>query len=227
MKYLFSCFFLLFIHWAGAQSGDLIFVNGLDVEVNRYPDVKESPYLFKDAWHTADLLKKDMNRVPDVQTRYNMYTGEFEVRNEQKFIRLAGDQFMRIEFEVNEKGEALAAGEEGLIFQAAFHPRFQDRFVNVIYTGPTMVIFRDFRANISEKKIQNVGETVAFKRFFSKVDYYIMQGGELKVLRNSKKAIIKLLGHKKELEAFIKENKTDFNSGSDLGKLFTFAETLN
>lgn len=227
MKYLLSCFFLLFIHWVAAQSGDLIFVNGLDIEMDRYPDVKESPYLFKEEWHTADLLKKDMNRVLDVKTRYNMYTGEFEVRNEDKFIRLVGDQFMRIEFEVNEKGEELSAGDERLIFQAAFHPRFQDRFVNVIYSGPTMVIFRDFRADISEKKIQNVGETVAFKRFFAKVDYYMMQGGELKSLRNSKKAIIKLLGHKKELEAFIKENKTNFNSGSDLNKLFTFAETLN
>ncbi|MCB0633535.1 MAG: hypothetical protein R2824_09130 [Saprospiraceae bacterium] len=227
MRYL--CFFLLLLvsQWAVAQSEDLIFVNGLDINQNRYPDVKDSPYLFKDDWHPADLLGKDMKRVPNMPTRYNMYTGEFEVRNKDKFIRLATSQFMRIEFEVNEKGKPLAEGEEKFIFQAGFHPRFQDRFVNVIYSGPMMVVFRDYRSNISEKTIQNVGETVAFKRFFTKVEYYMLQGGELKAIRNNKNSIIKLLGHKKELEAFIKENKTDFDSVSDLKKLFTFAETLN
>lgn len=227
MRYLYLFICLSAVQWADAQSGDLIFVNGLDVSVDRYPDVKESPYLFKEDWHAADLLKKDMNRIPDVPTRYNLYTGEFEVRNNDKFIRLAGDQFMRIEFEVNEKGEPLEEGADKFIFQAGFHPRFQDRFVNVIYSGPTMVIFRDFRSVISEKTIQNVGETIAFKRFFTKVDYYLLQGGELKVLRNNKKGIINLLGHKKELEAFVKEHNTDFDSGSDLKKLFTFAEMLN
>jgi hypothetical protein len=89
-----------------------------------------------------------------------------------------------------------------------------------------MVVFRDFRAIISEKTIQNVGEAVEFKRFFPKVDYYLMQNGELKTINTKKKTLIKLLGHKKDLEAYIKEHKLDLDSARDLKKLFTFAETL-
>lgn len=227
MKYSYWFLLLLLAQNLGAQSEDLIFVNGIDVNEERYPDVKESPYLFGDDWHAADLLTKEMNRVPGMLTRYNLYTGEFEVRQEDKFIRLASDRFMRIEFEVDEEGEAADNDEEKLIFQASFHPRFKDRFVNVIYSGPTMVLFRDFRAIISTKTIQNVGDTVEFKRFHSKVDYYLMQNGELKTINTKKKSLIKLLGHKKDLESFMKEHKLDLDSAPDLNKLFTFAETLN
>jgi hypothetical protein len=217
---------LLLIQNLSAQSGELIFVNGLDVNEERYSDIKDSPYLFKDDWHSADLLTKEMKRVPKMPTRYNLYTGEFEVRQGDKFIRLANDRFMRIEFEVDENGSPLEAEDEKLVFQASFHPRFKDRFVNLIYSGNTMVVFRDFRAIISEKTIQNVGEAVEFKRFFPKVDYYLMQNGELKTINTKKKTLIKLLGHKKDLEAYIKEHKLDLDSARDLKKLFTFAETL-
>lgn len=227
MKYTYWFLFLLLALNLSGQSEDLIFVNGLNVNDNRYPDVKESPYLYGDDWYSANLLTKEMKRVPDVQTRYNLYTGEFEVRQGDKFIRLASDRFMRIEFEVDEKGEKVEKGEERLIFQASFHPRFKDRFINVIYSGPAMVLFRDFRAIISTKTIQNVGDTVEFKRFHSKVDYYLMQNGELKTINTKKKSLIKILGHKKDLESFIKEHKLDLDYGPDLNKLFTFAETLN
>ncbi len=223
MKYTYWFLLLLLAQHLNAQSEDLIFVNGLDVNEERYPDVKESPYLFGDDWHAADLLTKEMKRVPEMQTRYNLYTGEFEVRQGDKFIRLASDRFMRIEFEVDEEGEAIADSDQKLIFQASFHPRFKNRFVNVVYSGPTMVL----RAIISTKTIQNVGDTVEFKRFHSKVDYYLMQSGELKTINTKKKSLIKLLGHKKELESFIKDQKLDLDSGADLNKLFTFAETLN
>ena len=226
MKYTHWFLLLFFVQNLNAQSEDLIFVNGFDVNEERYADIKDSPYLFKDDWHPADLLTKEMKRVPNVPTRYNLYTGEFEVRQGDKFIRLANDRFMRIEFEVDEEGKSLEEESEKLIFQASFHPRFKDRFVNLIYSGSTMVVFRDFRAVISEKTVQNVGQTVEFKRFFPKVDYYLMQNGELKTINTKKKTLIKLLGHKKDLEAFIKEHKLDLDSSRDLKKLFTFAETL-
>lgn len=226
MKYTFWFLMVLLVQSLSAQSEDLIFVNGLDVNKNRYADVKESPYLFDDEWLPANLLTKEMKRVPEMPTRYNLYTGEFEVRQGDKFIRLASDRFMRIEFEVDEEGEQVNDDANRLIFQASFHPRFKDRFVNVIYTGATRVLFRDYRAIISNKTVQNVGDTVEFKRFHKKVDYYLMQNGDLKTIKNNKKSLIKILGHKKELESFIKEHKLNLDSGTDLNKLFTFAETL-
>lgn len=226
MKYAHFMLLMFVASLLNAQSENLIFVNGLDVNENRYPDIKGSPYLFEEEWQQADLLTKEMNRVVKVPTRYNIYTGEFEVRQDDKFIRLASERFMRIEFEVDEKGQKAENPDDRLIFQASFHPRFRDRFVNVIYNGKTMVVFRDYRALLSEKEVQNVGQTVEFKRFIPKVDYYILQNGELKVLRVNKNTLIKQLGHKKELESFIKEQKLDLEAGSDLKKLFTFAETL-
>ncbi|PHN02021.1 hypothetical protein [Flavilitoribacter nigricans] len=227
MKYTYWFILVILATNLSAQSEDLIFVNGLDVNEERYPDIKDSPYLFGDEWHPADLLTKEMKRVPNMPTRYNIYTGEFEVRQGDKFIRLANDRFMRIEFEVNEDGEKVDNADEKLVFQASFHPRFRDHFVNLIYSGSTMVVFRDFRAIVSEKTVQNVGQTVEFKRFFPKVDYYLMQNGELKTIKPNKKTLIKLLGHKKELEAYIKEHKLDLESAPDLNKLLTFAETLS
>lgn len=227
MKYT-HCFFLIFLAVnINAQSEDLIFVNGLDINEERYADIKDSPYLFKEEWVPADLLTKDMKRIPNMPTRYNLYTGEFEVRQGDKFIRLANDRFMRIEFEVDEAGNKLEQGGEKLVFQASFHPRFKDHFINLIYSGTSMVVFRDFRVIISEKTVQNVGDTVKFKRFYKKVDYYLLQNGELKTINPNKKQLIKVLGHKKELESFIKENKLDLESAADLNKLFTFAETLS
>lgn len=226
MKYIFLLVLVFTIQIAVAQSEDLILVNGSDVAEDRYSDIKGSPYLFEDKWLTADLLTKEVERVSNVSTRYNMYTGEFEVRQDDKFIRLANDRFMRIEFEVNENGEQVENEEERLIFQASFHPRFKDRFINLIYSGPKLLLFRDFRSTVSEKTVQNVGDTVEFKRFFNKVDYYLIQNGELKIINLKKKKLIKLLGHKKQLEAYLKEYKPDLDSATDLKKLFTFVESL-
>lgn len=223
----FNCLLLLLclsqLSWA--QADELIFVNGTNVNEERYPEVKGSPYLF-DEWYPADLLTSSMDKIKAIPTRYNTHTGEFEVRQDDKYILLELSRFMRIKFSVDENGDPVENDVDGLVFQAGFHPVFRGKFVNIVYSGREMILVRSLENRISEKTFQDVGKTVEVKRFLPIEEYFLLRSGELTPVKLNKKGLIKAIGHKKEIETFIKDNDLDLNAHRDLRKLLTFAETL-
>lgn len=230
MKFTHLVLFLLVANALFAQGEEMVFVNRYAVEGERYPDIKGNPYLFKsDEWHKADLVTRELKTIPNILTRYNTYTGDMEVRREdgETYYKLVPKDFVRIEFSVNDKGDRVLHPDHRLIFQNGFHPRFNNRFVNLIYTGSTMVVFRDFRAIVSDEAARRVGQSIETRQFRPRVDYYLLKNGELQELNVRKKSLMKILGHKKALEAFFKENKLDLNNASDLNRLFTYAESLD
>ena len=85
---------------------------------------------------------------------------------------------------------------------------------------------KEFHCSISEKEVQDVGKTVMMKRFFRKFNYYLVLKGELKSIKLSKKNLISTLGHKKELETFIKKNKLKVDRDGNLREIMAYYETL-
>jgi hypothetical protein len=221
---------LLFIsQFLFAQGEDLVFVDRYEVQGDRYPDIKGNPYLFEeDDWFKADLVTRELKTVPNILTRYNTYTGDIEVRREgdETYYKLLPKDFVRIEFSVDEDGEKAADPAERLIFQNGFHPRFNNRYVNLVYTGNSMVVFRDYRCIIRDEAARRVGQSIEVMQFRPRVDYYLLKNGNLTELSLRKKSLIKELGHAKELEAYLKKNKLDLDSSADLKKFFTYAESL-
>lgn len=225
MKFTCLLLFLCCTQLVWSQADELIFVNGMDVSEDRYPEIKGSPYLFDD-WHSADLLTSGMKKIKGIPTRFNAYTGEFEVRQDDKYILLELSRFMRIKFSVDEKGNPVENDADGLVFQAGFHPVFRGKFVNIIYPGREMILVRNFDSSVSEKTVQDVGKTVEFKRFLHREEYFLLSKGELHPVKLNKKGLIKVLGNKKALEDYIRDNDLDLDTHRDLRKLLTFAETL-
>lgn len=229
MKCTHLILLLFFGPFLFAQGEEMVFVNRYAIEGERYPDIKGNPYLFKkDEWFKADLITRELKTIPEVQTRYNMYTGDFEVKRAdgETFYKLVPKDFLRVEFSVDEKGNSISDQQGKLVFQNAFHPRFRNHFVNLIYNGGDMVVFRDYRCIVSDEAAQRVGQSIEVKQFRPRVDYFVLQNGELNEISMKKKNIIKLLGHKKQMESFFKDNKLDLDSAADLKKIFEYAQSL-
>ena len=74
------------------------------------------------------------------------------------------------------------------------------------------------------KVFNNVGKNEEFKQFYSKRNYFLIQDKKATLLKAKKKSLLNLLGHKAELEKFIKKEKLKFSNEADLIKLFTFYE---
>ncbi|MCB0633536.1 MAG: hypothetical protein R2824_09135 [Saprospiraceae bacterium] len=229
MKFAQLVLLLLIGNFLLAQGEETVFVDRYAVEGERYPDIKGNPYLFKNGkWFKADLITRELKTIPNILTRYNTYTGDMEVKRENgdTYYKLVPKDFVRIEFSVDENGKTALDPDQRLIFQNGFHPRFNNRFVNLVYTGNSMVVFRDYRCIISDEAARRVGQSIEVKQFRPRVDYYLLKNGELSELNVRKNALIKILGHKKQLDTFFKENKLDLDNTFDLQKVFAYAESL-
>ena len=101
----------------------------------------------------------------------------------------------------------------------------KSKFVHIIYNGSRVKLIRDPYSAESVKTIQNVGQTITNRRFNRKDNYFFLIDGEYSTVRLKKNEVIKKLGFKKELEAFIKDNKLKMNKDEDYEVLLAYYES--
>ena len=201
-----------------AQKQLLLVENAIEIDTDRYKDIKASPYLFED-WAVATLVGTRGEETRDIKINYNGYNQEFEILTKGKHITLNTDAYKEIKITSPD-------GKEEFFFKRGLHKKFALKFALVVYNGEKVKFLEEFIYEISDKKFQNVGETIVMKRFIKKSCYYILQNDELIKVKRKKKDLIKALGHKSELEKFIKKNKLKLNSRDEIQKLFAYYESL-
>ena len=227
---LFCFIFFLLTSSGFAQSEDekkaFKLTNSQPLKTNRYEDIKGSPYMFKD-WVNATIVTNDLISYEDAYLNYNGYSKEFEIRQEGEYIELDRKFYLRIEIpgEKNER-KIVPEGQDKLVFQKNVHRKFGDRMLIMIHLGKKAMVVKEFHVSISEKEHQDVGKTIVTKRFFREYNYYIVRGDELIPFKVKRKSLINVLGHKSELESFIKKNKYKVEEDADLRKILTYYETL-
>jgi len=213
MKWLSSLFLVLIPIFVFAQA-KTTFTNATTIDENRYAGFKGSAYLYDD-WKVGNVYDTKGKAFERVEINFNGYSNEIEIKKGDKYINLDQKWYLKIEVE----------DKEGIrIYHRGIHDFFKDKFVEVIHQGTSLMLVKKFRVGVTEKEINDVGKTIKIKRFERKEDYYFIKNGKLQNIKFKKKSIIKYLGHKKELERYIKDNKLKLNRLNDLKKVLTFYE---
>gem|GEM_PF-808811 len=185
---------------------DTLFATNLKLFDNkRYEDIKGSPYLFSD-WVKADIIRRDSFKFRDVMLNYNGDTHEFEVLQDGRYIELEQLWYKRIEVDPA-KNKGVVEVDDKVVFLQGFHHEYVDRFALLAYEGEHVYLIKDFSAVLSEKKVQNVGKAIEFKRFTPRVKYALYHQGKITSIKLKKEEILNVLGHEKTAEDFLKANK--------------------
>lgn len=212
---------------AEAQKMDsLLLLNSRGIDVDRYKDFRGSPYTYKEFVPGAIVFKSG-HKVEVDELNYNGYGHTVEVRNNDKFIEMDPGQCLRVE--INVKGNASLEKiykREKIILQKGLHPNFRKRFVDLIYLGENLIFMKDLYVGLKEQSVNAPGEKIEFKGFRHTGNYYLLVDGELKAVKLKKKSFLKALDKSKELDKFIKKNKTDFKSDMDVIALLTYYDGL-
>lgn len=191
-----------------------IFTNAKPIDESRYKAYKGSPYFFDD-WVLADIYDANGKAFEQLEMNFNGYTNEIEIRKGNQYIELDKKWYSKIE----------ANSPDGIItFVQEAHSHFKNNFVEAVYIGNRISLVRKFRIALTEKEINDVGKTIKIKRFEKRLEYYFIKGEKLNNIKWKKKSILSYLGHKKDIEAFLKKNKLKLTSDKGIQKVLAFYE---
>lgn len=209
-----------------AQDKEITYTNSKPIKEDRYKDIKGSPMYFKD-WVTGRIMRHDALIYEDVQLNYNGYTNTFEIKNGTEMIELDGAVYLRVDVDAEDNPEAAdRIPTKHFAFQKDLHPRFEEKFVIILFAENDVMLIKEFRADIAKHTIQDVGKKVDFKDFKRKENYYLKSKGQMKSVRFRKKNILAAFDSP-EIEEYIKENKLRLREEADLIELAQYYSTLD
>lgn len=216
MKSNFLLFICLLLTLTLSAQNNAMLTNAQPIKENRYDGVKGDPYLF-DEWQYGKTINSSSEVLDSVLMNYNGYSHNIEVRKGERFIELDERHYPLL----------VIYGEDGkeIYFKRSPTKTLFNRYPRVIYNGDYINAVEDFTAKIETITINDVGAIRENKRFKKKKLYYLIQDNKTKIFKLKKKSILKILSHKKELEAFIKKNKLKLNSEEGLIKLLEYYES--
>lgn len=206
-----------------AQDTTTILINSRPIAEERYADIKGSPFMY-DSLATGTihtLMGKQYDRVP---LNFNGYTQLFEAVHRDSFVELAPNEYRIVEITHDPAGRALP---EKRLFVRGINLKKSDLYGEVLYQGDRVVLIHHFIADLSEKKVENVGETIYFKRFGPKSLYYLMVDGDIGPVSLRRKSLLSALGeHRKKLDSYIKSESLDVGNHDDVRRLLAYYESL-
>ncbi len=198
-----------------------LFHNAQKWDENRYSEIKGSPYFFKD-FVEGDIYDIDGKVSKNILLNLNGYTQNIELRKGSGFIELEEPSYSKVEaVTANKKGDMTKT-----VFVTTDIAQFGGRFVQLVYDGKKRKVYNDFLATISEHKTETPGKTLTIKRFAPKNRYFMLENAKLVIFKLKKKNVIQQLGHKKEIETFLKKNKIKVESLEGIVKLLEYVEGL-
>lgn len=209
---------LCFSCWSNnlfAQEADVLMTNSKKIDEDRYKGVKGSPYLFDD-WRKGKIISVDADVIDGLLLNFNGETNGFEIKKDDRFIELDPKWYIRVVVEGDE--------DEEIVFQRNFNPPLTNIFTRQIFKGKKITVVESFTSKIETKVINNVGKNEELKKFYSKTQYYLIRDKKPSSFKLKKKSLLSLLGHKAELEQFLKKEKVKLNNEDSLVKLLKFYE---
>jgi len=209
-----------------AQDREMTYTNSKPIMENRYDNIKGSPMYFDD-WVTGKIMRHDALIYEDVILNYNGYSHAFEVKDGDKMIELDGKVYLRVDVKSADNPDAAdRIATTDFAFQKGMHPRFEDKFVIILFVENDVMLIKEFKADIAKHTVQDVGKSIDFKDFKRKEIYYLKADGELKSIRFKKKVILSAFDSP-EVESYIIEHKLRLKSEADLIELAQFYSTLD
>ena len=141
-----------------------------------------------------------------------------EIKKGSQFIELDPAWYVRVVIHISDT--------QDITFQRAFNTELQNDFMQLIYDGEQVQVYKQLKKDISTKVINDVGKTREAKRFVNLTKYQLIENDKVKSFKLSKKDFLKKVSNKKAAEGFLKKNKLKLNKEQDLVELMKFYDTL-
>jgi len=204
---------LLFIQIAAAQV-EVLMTNSQKVDEKRYDKYNGSAYL----WESPKKVKVypiNAEKIDFLSGNFNMYEGEFEIYDKEKFVTLPHRQYPKIEFFVDDELQlTFIASPKGI----------QGNYAIQHYADESIYILEERRRLLSTVTVQTPGQTQKIEKFKKSSDFFILKDGQLIGFEPSKKKLSKKFGHKKEIGKFVKSNKLKLKNPADLVQLIRYID---
>jgi hypothetical protein len=182
----------------------------------QYKSVEGSPYLYDDFKNGAIRDKKGM-LSENMLIRYDGYRDEVQFLKDGK--TLVVEPALASEFYF-----LVLNGETKLVEQVFFKNGFTvDGFTalnyfQVIYDGKVKYL-RKVKVNYLEENVNNYGTNEIKKRFQRADSEYLLRDGKAIPMTKGRKEFITSYGNSAQVKSFIKENKLNIKSDTDLVKV--------
>ena len=190
-------------------------VNSQTFDPDKYAEYKGSPYLWKE---NKEVIIYDRNAVDynSVMGNYNGLDHEFEVYENNQFIRLPHETYISIEVINDPKVK--------YTLYSNVHSKLKNKYSILHGRGDNYRVYESFDPQTSEVVIETPGKTTRVNKIKAKSYYYIAYGADLIQFEPKKKKLVKQFGHKKAINKFLKENKIKIKNVADVIPLFDFLD---
>jgi len=213
MKYLLSFLVTLISFSLFGQKKSVMMFNSRGIDTDRYEDIKGSPYLF-DEWKYGRTIDSKANLIDSLQMNYNGYTHNIEVRKGDTYIELDAYHYPLVILYDDDGSE--------IFFKRNFSKTLFNRYPRIIYNGNEFAIVQDFTVRVETKRVNDVGKIRDTNTFVGRRNYYLVQDSRARLIKLRKRSILPLIGHKEELEDYMKQKKLKINSEETLITLLKF-----
>ena len=186
------------------------------VDPDRYTEVRGKPYRYAD-FGRVTLYDITLNKYVLDSANLNGFTSQFEYYTDGILRELLPGNFIRAEVTKDGITHKYARG---------INPKFRDKYTEIIYKGNNLVATMVYDVVNDEKIVQSVGETMKLRRFSAKSLHFAVVDGELVTITLTPKKLAADLGFKKELSAFIKDEKLKPGRRADLLRIYERADAL-
>lgn len=188
-----------------------------------YTNIEGSAYLY-DTWQPGDVkLVNGQSSKERMQLKYNVVDDVVSFKDKE-----SGEEMVFI-LPVQEFTLSLTDNDE--LFTRHFRSGYKGiegatpaNFFEVLSNGKIQLIKR-FNKVIMESQL--IGSASKTRNFIEKTKYYLVNNGKALPVKNDKKAFLAAFGDKQsQIEDYIKTNKVNFKSDTQLGKLVDYYNTL-
>ncbi len=208
---------ILFIGCNGLNAQhDIKMINATIFDSEEYKDYKGTPYLWKENKEVIIIDNKGTD-YNSVMGNYHGIDQEFEVYEDNTFIRLPHSQYISIKV-INDP-------EVSYSLFSNVHSKLKNKYCILHEQKPNYRIFESFIPKVSVVKLETPGKATEFNKIKARSKYYIVSGSHLIPFKIKKKHLIKQFGHKKEINKFLKENKIKIKKIEDVLVLFEYLDS--
>ena len=187
------------------------------VDPDRYSEVRGTPYRYKE-FGPVVIYDITLNKYELDSANLNGFTSQFEFYVDGILRELLPGNFIRAE----------VPDRDGMTHKYAhgINAKFPDRYAEIVYKGDNIIATMVYEVKNDEKVVQDVGKTLRLRRFNAKSLHLAMVDGDLVPITLSAKKLAADLGFKKEIAAYIKEEKLKPGQRADLLKIYARADEM-
>ncbi len=190
-----------------------------EINARSYEEIKGSPYLYEEFMYCSPFSQRRGKAYKEEWLNYNGYEGAFEIKRQGKLYGLPVQDYDSLVIHPSK--------EDSLVAQEYFVKNMlpgKPGFVNVLYYGRHLQLIREFKSKVELQVVETPGKSLKTPKFTRYYYYTLLKDDVPYKIRLRKADIILVLGHKKELTAYIKQHKLSMARPDDVKKLLRYYE---